>query len=72
MPKKNKHEGLRRADEDVDRDEDGALDVEQFPLPAALLEAAGIESDEDWQNFLDAAEEDAAAAETWAGQKKRP
>lgn len=33
--------------DDLDYDDDGELDVEAFPIPAGLLAAAGIESDED-------------------------
>lgn len=33
---------------DDELDEDGDVDVEHFPLPDGLLEAAGIESDDDF------------------------
>ena len=33
---------------DLDTDDDGDVDVEHFPLPAALLKAAGIETDEEY------------------------
>lgn len=35
--------------DDIDTDDDGELDVEHFPLPPGLLEAAGVESDEDFE-----------------------
>ena len=44
MSKPNK----KAIDADPDLDEDGELDVEQFAINTALLTAAGIESDEDW------------------------
>lgn len=41
----------KEIDADPDLDEDGELDVNQFPLPAALLKAAGIDSDEEWDDL---------------------
>lgn len=46
---------IKEADEDIDSDEDGELDVEHYPLPAALLKAAGIESDDDFDELPEVA-----------------
>jgi hypothetical protein len=35
-------------DADPDLDDDGETDVEHYPIPEALLKAAGIETDEEW------------------------
>ena len=50
---------LRAADEDEDFDEDGEQDVESFALPQALLDAAGVESDEDFDAIPDLGTDDA-------------
>ena len=36
---------LKKADQDLDQDETGELDVEHFPLPKKLLQDAGLEED---------------------------
>lgn len=41
----------KEIDADPDLDDDGSLNVEQFPLSAGLLAAAGIESDEDFDDI---------------------
>lgn len=35
------------SENDPDRDEDGSLDVEHFPLPAALLRDAELEDEDE-------------------------
>lgn len=37
-------------DNDADLDEDGETDVEHFPIPAGLLEAAEVDDDE-WDDL---------------------
>lgn len=44
----NDNDDAKRIDADPDLDDDGSLNVEQFPISDAMLKAAGIESDEDW------------------------
>lgn len=39
----------KEIDSDPDLDDDGSLNVEQYPAADALLKAAGIESDEDYE-----------------------
>lgn len=41
----------KEIDEDPDLDDEGDLDVEQYPLPAGLLAAAGINSDEGFDSI---------------------
>lgn len=55
--------------DDEDYDDDGEPDVEHFPVPAGLLVAAGIESDEDW-DALD--EPDPPDVDTWAASRREP
>ena len=53
--------------DNLDHDDDGELDVEWSPLPAGLLAAAGVETDEDWEALGNEDKED--KEEVWAAQR---